>query len=145
MPYWKLFYHLTWGTKNRLDLIQPSWENDLNGYLWGKANAIECTPHAINGVQDYIHVVISIPPKLAVSTVVSRLKGASSYHITHSILNNEPFAWQAEYGAVTFSERHLPNVVAYVQNQKKHHAEDTLWKNLEYFPVPESHSVKPQS
>jgi len=115
----------------------------LYGYLWGKAAAIECTPHAINGLNDHIHIVISIPPKIAVAKVVGRLKGASSHHITHTILNDEPFAWQSEYGVVTFSERHLPDIVAYVQNQKKHHAQGTLWKNLEYFPGSESHGGKP--
>lgn len=75
MPYWRLFYHAVWGTKNRLDLIDPAWENDLYGYIRGKATALECIPHAINGMSEHIHVVISIPPKLAVATVIGHLKG----------------------------------------------------------------------
>jgi hypothetical protein len=26
MPYWKLYYHFIWGTKNRLPLIDPTGE-----------------------------------------------------------------------------------------------------------------------
>ena len=63
MPYWRLFYHITWGTKNRLALIEPAWESDLYGYLWGKATALECIPHAIGGMPDHVHLAISIPPK----------------------------------------------------------------------------------
>lgn len=81
MPYWRLFYHVVWGTKNRLALIDPAWEKELHGYIRGKATALECIPHAIGGMPDHMHVVISIPPKLALATVIGQLKGASSHHV----------------------------------------------------------------
>ena len=30
MPYWRLFYHFVWGTRNRELLIAPEWENSLH-------------------------------------------------------------------------------------------------------------------
>ncbi len=125
MPYWRLFYHAVWGTKNRLDLIDPSWEEDLYGYLWGKATALECIPHAIGGMSDHIHVVISIPPKLAVATLIGQLKGASSHHVNEKYTGGS-FLWQAEYGVFSFSESSLFKIVSYVNNQKQHHADRTL-------------------
>ncbi|MBC8333949.1 MAG: IS200/IS605 family transposase [Anaerolineales bacterium] len=125
MPLWRLFYHIVWGTKNREEFISPAWESDLYGYLWGKATALECIPHAIGGMPDHIHVVISILPKLSVAKTIGHLKGASSHHINQNYMNG-PFAWQAEYGVFSFSEKALPKIVAYVNNQKKHHAENTL-------------------
>ncbi len=136
MPYWRLFYHITWGTKHRLPLVDPTWEENLHAYLWGKSVALECVPHAINGMSDHIHVVVSIPPKLAVATIIGKLKGSSSHHINHAILREKGFTWQAEYCVVTFSERHLSDVVAYVQNQKQHHSDSSLWENLEHIPSP---------
>lgn len=53
--------------------------------------------------------------------VVGQLKGASSHHVSHELVG-VPFAWQKEYGVLSFSERALPKVVAYIQNQKQHHA-----------------------
>ena len=130
MPYWRLFYHITWGTKNRLALIEPAWEADLYGYLWGKATALECIPHAIGGMPDHVHVAISIPPKQSVATVIGQLKGASSHHINENYTNGS-FAWQAEYGVVSFSEKALPTIVDYVRNQKKHHSDNTIEETLE--------------
>ena len=130
MPYWRLFYHVTWGTKNRLALIEPAWESDLYGYLWGKATALECIPHAIGGMPDHIHVIISIPPKVAVAKIIGQLKGASSHHINENYADGS-FIWQAEYGVVSFSEKALPTIVDYVKNQKKHHNEDTIKIALE--------------
>lgn len=130
MPYWKLYYHIVWGTKNRLAFISSKWEKDLYGYLWGKATALECVPHAIGGMSDHIHVVLSIPPKLAVAKTIGLLKGSSSHHINENYLDGT-FAWQAEYGVFSFAERSLLRIVAYVKNQRKHHAENTLIKQLE--------------
>jgi putative transposase len=130
MPYWRLFYHITWGTKNRLALIKSAWESDLYGYLWGKATALECIPHAIGGMPDHVHVIISIPPKIAVAKIIGQLKGASSHHINENYADGS-FAWQAEYGVISFSEKALPSIVEYVKNQKKHHSENTIKETLE--------------
>jgi putative transposase len=79
---------------------------------------------------EHVHVAISIPPKLAVAKVVGQLKGASSHHINENYADGS-FAWQAEYGVFSFSEKALPAIVEYVKNQKKHHSENTLNSQLE--------------
>jgi putative transposase len=132
MPYWRLFFHVVWSTKHRLSLIEPAWEADLYDYLWGKATALGCIPHAINGMSDHTHVAISIPPKLSLATTVGQLKGASSHHVNERYTDGA-FAWQAEYGILSISERSLVRVVAYVKNQKKHHAANTLNMAMENF------------
>jgi REP-associated tyrosine transposase len=126
MSYWRLFYHAVWGTKNRLPLIEAAWEEDLYGYIRGKAIALECFPHAINGMPDHIHLVISIPPKLAVATLIGHLKGASSHRVNEMFVSHNSFAWQSEYGVFSVSEKSLYRVVDYVNNQKKHHTENAV-------------------
>jgi hypothetical protein len=37
----------------------------------------------------------------------------------------QPFRWQEGYGALSLGERSLATVVAYVQNQPRHHREGT--------------------
>lgn len=41
------------------------------------------------------------------------------------------FAWQEEYGVFSFDGKRLPNVVAYVENQKQHHGQHNLIPILE--------------
>ena len=125
MPYWRLFYHIVWATKDRLPLIETAWESDLYGYIRGKATALECIPHAIGGVPDHVHIVISIPPKLSVATLIGQLKGASSHYVNENYADGS-FAWQTEYGVLSFSEKSLLSIVAYVNKQKQHHPDNTL-------------------
>jgi putative transposase len=131
MPYWRLHYHIIWATKERLPLINLEWEDDIYGYLWGKATALGCFPHAINGMPDHVHIAISIPPSLSVAQVIGQMKGSSSHHINSTLDSDKAFAWQDEYGVVSFSEQILPKIVKYVQNQKIHHANNTLMPEME--------------
>jgi putative transposase len=130
MARWQLYYHLVWATKYRLPLIQPSWEADLYGYMTGKAHHLGCIIHAINGTEDHIHVVASIPPTLAVSVFVKRLKGSSS-HYRNQVAGADRFQWQGGYGVFSLGQRQLDRAVAYVDHQKQHHAQNQVWSVLE--------------
>jgi len=131
MPYWRLFYHIIWATKDRRPLIDPAWEADLHGYMRGKATALECIVHAVGGMPDHMHIVVSIPPKLAVAMIVGKLKGASSHYVNERFVAEDMFAWQNEYGVLSCSENALTKIVDYVTNQKKHHLEQSLDVKLE--------------
>ncbi|MFH2102773.1 MAG: IS200/IS605 family transposase [Chloroflexota bacterium] len=133
MSYWRLFYHAVWSTSDRQPLIDPAWEKHLYDYLWGKATALDCIPHTINGMPDHLHIVISIPPRLAVATIIGQLKGASSHRINKLYLGSK-FAWQGEYSVFSISESTLEKVVGYVNKQKQHHAERELIDMLEATP-----------
>lgn len=124
MPYWQLFYHLIWSTKNRQPLLTTQVEPIIHGYLRQKAINLEATVFALNGTADHVHLVVSIPPKIAVSKFVGQVKAVAStrYNKTESGRQN-PFFWQEEYGAFSFDRKRLPNYVAYVERQKIHHAD----------------------
>jgi putative transposase len=79
--------------------------------------------HAAGNIEDHIHVVLSIPPKLAVADCVKHLKGASAFAINHMDGSDGQFKWQEGYGAVTIGERSLETVMAYAARQKQHHKE----------------------
>jgi putative transposase len=65
MPLWRLFYQLVWATQERKPLITPAHEQILYLYIKGKADFLECQLHAIGGIEDHIHLIVSIPPKLS--------------------------------------------------------------------------------
>ncbi len=51
----------------------------------------------------------------------SDIKGLSSFRINRTEGDSGSFKWQPEYGAITFSERSLEDVVRYVRNQPERH------------------------
>lgn len=130
MSFWRTYYHLVWATKNREHFITADVERQLFAYLVRKASELGIYVYAIGGWYDHVHVVGSIPPRLAVAQAVKHLKGSSSHYINQTI---SPFAWQRGYGVLTLGESQRPKAVAYVQNQKKHHEQKTANAWLERY------------
>jgi putative transposase len=126
-----LFYHLVWATRGR----EPVLDDDLARVVERSGRTtgadLKAIVHAVGVMPDHVHVAVSIPPGVAVATFVGRLKGASSHAVNALNGRETSFAWQAEYGALSFGEKALPDVVAYVRDQRARHAAERLWLALE--------------
>ena len=145
MPYWRNFGHLVWATKNREPLIRPAIEGDLYSCLVDKAAELGCYVHAVNGLPDHVHVILSIPPKHSVANVVKHLKGNSSHFVNHALpAGPDLFAWQRGYGYLSLGETQLARAVAYVENQKQHHKTNTTNSWLEKIDDEEEDDSGPQ-
>lgn len=126
MPYWRLYYHFIWGTKKRLPLIDPAFEPELYQAIAAKSQKLDGIVHAIGGIEDHIHLAVSIPPKLAPAKFIGDVKGNSSHFVNHVIQPEFEFRWQAEYGLLSFGERNISTIIRYIHNQKQHHANGKL-------------------
>lgn len=131
MAYWQLYYHIVWATKGRDLLITKELQAALYKYLRGKVISLGGVFHAVGGMEDHVHVVASIPPKLAVANFVGQLKGASSHWVNHQNDFESVLYWQDGYGVFSFGKRALPRVIEYVLNQQEHHTKNDLWLALE--------------
>ncbi len=126
MSYWRLHYHLIWATFERKPDITTEREKVFYGVLYGKGKDLELKIHAAGNVEDHVHVVVSIPPRLAVADCVRHLKGASAYAINHMDGSDGQFKWQEGYGALSLGDRSLGMVMAYAARQKEHHRECSM-------------------
>jgi REP-associated tyrosine transposase len=130
--YSEINLHITWHTKNNNPVIKDNIENRLHHFLENKIRKEkEVIFHAIGGIEDHIHLVVSIPPTLRISDWIGQLKGGSSFYINHEIVNRKLLDWQEGYGVVSFGTRDLEWVIQYVRNQKQHHAKGTTQERLE--------------
>ena len=125
MTYWRLFYHIVWATKHREPLIPSRSALALHEVIAGKAEALGAIVHAVGGVEDHIHLVVSVPPGVALSEFIRQVKGNSSHFANHELGLSSPFRWQPEFGVTSFDVRSLDNVVKYVKNQEQHHLDQT--------------------
>ena len=129
MALWRLYYHLVWSTKGRLPLIEQEIESELYGYMIGKTDALDCIVHAIGGIENHVHLIVSIPPKMAISKFVNIVKGSTSHHVT-KVMKRE-FAWQEGYGVFSLGSKQLEKAVNYVIHQKQHHRDGSVISSLE--------------
>ncbi len=140
MTYWQLFYHIIWTTKNRESSIDPKSMPSLHNAITAKATRMNVRVHAIGGVADHVHVIVSVPPTIALSDLIGKLKGSSSHFVNHQLAVSRPFIWQSEYGVLSFDGKLLDKMVQYVRNQQHHHQEGTTIPVLERVASREPHA-----
>ena len=126
MTYWRLHYHIIWATYERQPIIIPEREKMFYGVLYKKAEELGVKVHAGGNIEDHAHVVLSIPPVIAVAECVRQIKGASAYAINHMDGSDGQFKWQGGYGALSVGERSLETVMEYATRQKEHHRDNKL-------------------
>ncbi len=130
-PWTQLYVHLVWSTWKRAPLITPELQPRVYAVIHHQASELGADVIAIGGVEDHVHVVLRFPATIALSSLVQRLKGASSHFVTHVMKSQDAFKWQGGYGAFTLTKRAVPHVRQYVLNQEAHHRDGTLYRELE--------------
>jgi REP element-mobilizing transposase RayT len=87
----------------------------------GVAKSNQLPPILINGTEDHVHVLISLPSTTTIAKAIQQIKGASSYWMNSKLDENSNFKWQAGYGAFSVAQSNLKTTIAYIKNQKEHH------------------------
>jgi putative transposase len=121
---------VVWATKERAELITPENEKFVLETIEQQSTKLKSPILALNSVSDHVHTAVCIPPSLAVSQWVSKVKSFSS-RIVNETYPDTQFQWQEGYGVLTFGTKNLPFVKAYIENQKEHHLNRTLYTHLE--------------
>lgn len=115
-----LQYHLVFSTKNRARYIDVDWQPRLHEYLGGIIRTM-----GGGGVQDHVHMLVTLKPVHRLSDVLRDLKKSSSKWV-HDEIGQREFAWQEGYGAFTVSRSNIPSVKKYIERQEDHHRKRTF-------------------
>jgi REP element-mobilizing transposase RayT len=118
--YLSLHYHVVFGTKERLPMIDVAWQPRLHEYLGGTLRQLGGVPEAVGGVADHVHVLAGLRATHSLSEVVREMKKSSSAWV-HQTVGGTRFAWQDGYAAFTVSATSREAVRAYIANQEEHH------------------------
>lgn len=124
--YNQIYIHLVFAVKYRDAVIDKSWRPELYQYLIGLIEHRDHKVYAIGGMSDHIHILVSLSPKQAVSSLVQEIKRASTLWIKEKRFIRHYFAWQEGFGAFSYGKSQLNNVVNYIQNQDIHHSKHSF-------------------
>ncbi len=78
---------------------------------------------SIGGTENHVHILLHLPPKLALAKAVLLLKANSSKWMAEQ---RKDFSWQEGYGAFSVSSSNLDQVGRYIQNQEMHHRKNSF-------------------
>jgi len=126
MSYVSSYFHCVFCTKERRRLITPELRDRLWPFLGGIARQNKMKAIEIGGIEDHVHVLLSLPSTMAVSKALQLIKGGSSKWIHETFPEHRLFAWQEEYGAFSVSMSQLDKTIEYIKGQAEHHRKMTF-------------------
>ena len=120
---WECKYHIVWIPKYRKKSIYEELRKYLGSMFKDLASQKECQILEGHLRSDHVHVLISIPPKYAVSQVVGFIKGKSAIHIARNFMGRRKnftgqHFWARGYYVSTVG-RDEATIRAYIKNQEK--------------------------
>ncbi|HXY36007.1 MAG TPA: IS200/IS605 family transposase [Planctomycetaceae bacterium] len=122
--------HVVFSTKDRRRLITPAMQSKLWLYLGGIARNNKMKALQVGGIEDHVHILLSLPATLDVAKAVQLLKGNSSKWIHETFADEREFEWQKGYGAFSIGISGVVETIAYIENQAEHHRRVTFEEEL---------------
>lgn len=74
-------YHIIWCTKYRKALLTSAVQQRFKQLIFDKQEAYNYTVRAIEVMPDHIHLLAAIPPHIAVTEVVRKIKGFTAFKL----------------------------------------------------------------
>jgi len=125
--------HCVFATKERRPLIKPVLQQRLWPYLGGIARENNMKALIVGGVEDHVHVLLSIPSTLSVAQSIQLLKGNSSKWVHDTFKEHWDFEWQEGYGAFSIAISGVQGTTDYIHGQTEHHRTSTFREEIEVF------------
>ena len=104
-----------------MPLIKDSIKEELFKYLGGVCKELESQPIVVGGVEDHVHILVNLSSKIALMSLIEKLKSHSSKWIKTKGTDFNSFYWQRGYGCFSVNPSQLHVVRDYILNQESHH------------------------
>jgi putative transposase len=114
-------FHIIFATKYRDDAIANP--DGLWAYSGGIVRNIGAESIAIGGTQNHVHLLLKLPPHIAVAEATQKIKANSSRWLREA---GNWRGWQEGYGSFSVGASNIGAVCRYIRNQPRHHAEKSF-------------------
>ena len=133
MSHTSLLYHVIFRTKCSEKTIFEQYEKKLYSYITGIIKNKNGLLFAIGGKSDHIHILLSIPPTIAISEFMKILKTETSKWLKESPYFTSFCGWSSGYAIFSYANEEKETLIKYINNQKEHHKKLLFREELEVF------------
>ena len=133
MSYTNLVFHIVFRTFRSAMSIEEEHERELYAYIHGYIIRHRGALYRVGGMPDHIHMLVSLPPDLAVSEFVRGLKYATNTWLKQNPQFPMFSGWGEGYAAFSYSKDQIPVVKQYIIYQKEHHRKTSFAEEYRKF------------
>ena len=137
--YVNALFHCVFSTKGRQKTITQKLQERLWPYIGGIARENKMKALMIGGVEDHVHVLLSLPSTVEIAKAIQLIKGGSSKWVHEEFSSHSHFAWQQGYGAFSIGISQTDEAKRYIATQREHHRKRTFQE--EFLAFLEKHGI----
>ena len=108
--------HIIWSTKDRTRIIFKESAVKICDHILKQAAENQYPIETINVQPEHVHILLNLPEKKPLDSVVHQLKGETSHWINDARMIRGKFHWQKGYGAFSIGVSMLDQVRKYIKN-----------------------------
>ncbi len=116
--YLQTLVHCVYSTEGRRNLILPGLQQELWEFKSAIAKRDGIPVLAAGGIENHAHILIALPPEIALSKALQNIKAHSSRWMRKHVAD---FKWQKGYGAFSVSLSEKDTIKRYIANQAEYH------------------------
>jgi putative transposase len=137
--YTQIYLQLVFSPSGRENIIPVKHKEELQMYTTGIVQKRNHKMLAVNYMPDHVHIFIGYKPSQSLPDLLRDIKANTSKFINDKKWLPGRFKWQEGYGAFSYGQSQISNVIKYITNQEMHHKKATFreeyLKLLEKFEV----------
>jgi len=107
-------------------MVEIWYQGETFSYIGGICRENSFKLIKAGGVDDHLHLLVSLHSTITLAKAIQYLKGGSSRWIHETLGNMKDFAWQEGYGAFTIGVSQIGQTIKYITNQEDHHRKKTF-------------------
>jgi REP element-mobilizing transposase RayT len=124
--YSRIYLHLVFSPMGRQNIIPVKHKEELQKYTTGIIQNRKHKLLAINFMPDHVHIFIGYHPSQPLSDLLRDIKADTSKFINERRWMPGRFQWQEGYGAFSYGQSQIDNVIQYINTQEEHHRKSTF-------------------
>ena len=129
---YKCDYHIVWVPKYRFRILTGDVGKLVESDVRKLSEWLGCEVEELNVRSDHIHIVISIPPKVSVSTYMGTIKGKTAIKLfkSYPVMKKKPYwgnhFWARGYfvNMVGINEEMIKRYVKYQEEEERKEEQD---------------------
>ncbi len=106
--------------------------------MGGIARQHEIKALSIGGMNDHVHLLLSLPSSLPIAKAMREIKSFSSKWMNDNS-GHKNFAWQEGYGAFSIGQGQLSATLQYISRQQEHHKKRDF--QAEFLAILKKHEI----
>ena len=137
--YTRIYLQLVFSPLARENVIPVKYKEELQKYTTGIVQNRKHKLLAINYMPDHVHIFIGYQPSQPLPDLLRDIKANTSKFINEKRWIPGKFRWQEGYGAFSYGNSQIDDIIHYINTQEEHHKKasfkDEYLKFLEKFDI----------